>query len=255
MVDIHSHILWGLDDGSDALETSIQMLKIAAEAGTTDIVATPHANGKYKYQVDLINERIVELDSAVNGVPKIHRGCDFHLSYENIEDALANPRKYTISGSCFLLVEFADANIPTATSRIFDQLMQADMFPIITHPERNRLLTQKIDDLAAWVEKGSMIQITAKSLEGGFGGPPRDAAWKMLSRGIVHFVASDAHDPEYRTPRLDQAFKAVAGKMGTETAELLFESNPSTVISGGDPAAVVPAEGGRKRSFFSFLGR
>ncbi len=253
MVDIHSHILWGLDDGADTLETALRMLQAAHEAGTTDIVATPHANSKYAFQPEVIAQRIAELESELAGKLKLHRGCDFHLSYENIEDAIANPRKYTVNGKWFLLVEFADLHVPQATSSILDRLMTNDMFPIITHPERNPILSHKMDELAKWVERGSFVQVTAKSLEGGFGGTARDAAWKMLSRGIVHFIASDCHDPEYRSPRLDRAFELVSNKLGKENAELLFVANPAAVVNGQDPASIVPAETGRKRSFFSFM--
>ena len=250
MVDIHSHILWGLDDGSDSRETSLAMLRIAYEAGTTEIVATPHANSQYVFRPEVIEERIRDLQSALDARPSIHRGCDFHLSYENIEDALNNPRKYTVNGRNFLLVEFADLHFPPTAATIFDRFMGSGMFPIITHPERHPILSQKLDQLASWVERGCCIQVTAKSLEGGFGNGPRAAGWKMLSRGMVHFVASDCHDPEYRSPRLDAAFELVAGKMGMEAAELLFTSNPSVVIAGGDPAAIIPVEPAHKRSFF-----
>jgi protein-tyrosine phosphatase len=244
-----------MDDGADTLETAVEMLKVAHDAGTTDIVATPHSDSKYTFRPDLIAERIRELDAILAGRPNVHRGCDFHLSYENIEDAIAQPRKYTVNGKCFLLVEFADAHVPQATASILERLMTSDMFPIITHPERNPILSRKLDQLASWVERGSFVQVTAKSLEGGFGASARDSAWKMLSRGIVHFVASDAHDPEYRPPRLDRAFELVSRKLSREAAELLFVSNPSAVIYGQDPATVVAAETGRKRSFFDFLKR
>jgi len=255
VVDIHSHILWGMDDGADTVETAAAMLKVARDAGTTDIVATPHSNSKYVFQPDLIAARIQEISATLGGKPAVHRGCDFHLSYENIEDAIAQPRKYTINGKCFLLVEFADLHVPQATQSILDRLMSSDMFPIITHPERNPILSQKLDQLSSWVERGSFVQVTAKSLEGGFGAAARDSAWKMISRGIVHFVASDAHDPEYRSPRLDRAFELVARKVSREVAELMFISNPSAVIAGDDPAIVVPAEGARKRSFLGFSWR
>lgn len=255
MVDIHSHVLWDMDDGPDDRATSIQMLKLAAEGGTSDIVATPHANSDYAYAPETIDERIADLQREVGGAIRLHRGCDFHLSYDNIEAALADPATYTINGGQFLLVEFADSQIPSGVSRIFDRFMSAGIFPIITHPERNPILSHKIDELASWAARGAFLQITAKSIEGGFGGGARDAAWKMLSRGIVHFVASDAHDPKFRSPRLDAAFRIVAGKMGQGAADLLFESNPRLVISGGDPAGVIPPEAVQKRSLFRFFGK
>lgn len=252
MIDIHSHILWGMDDGAHSREISLAMLRVAAAAGTTDIVATPHANSQYEFQPELISERIRDLESALPDGPKIHRGCDFHLSYQNIEDALANPCKYTVNAKNFLLVEFSNLNIPGNTERILDRLMEHGMFPIITHPERNPILAKKLDQLASWVERGSLLQVTAKSLEGGFGGSAKTAGWKMLSRGIVHFVASDCHDPEYRSPRLNTAFDLVSRNISAEAARLLFITNPSVVTTGGDIGDIVPLQPQRNWSFFGF---
>ena len=114
--DIHSHILYGVDDGAKTLEESLGMLQLAAASGTTDIVATPHVNGQFEFDPELIDERIAEL-SARSAV-RIHRGCDFHLEAENIEDAIANPDKYTINNRGYLLVEFPDLSIFTSTDEI-----------------------------------------------------------------------------------------------------------------------------------------
>ncbi|HLK19825.1 MAG TPA: CpsB/CapC family capsule biosynthesis tyrosine phosphatase, partial [Bryobacteraceae bacterium] len=124
MIDIHSHILWGLDDGARNRDESIAMLRMAAEGGTTDIVATPHANVRYAFQPELIRERIAELALESEGLPKIHQGCDFHLSYDNIQDALAFPSKYTINGLGYLLVELADTFIPRSLDEILRRFVQ-----------------------------------------------------------------------------------------------------------------------------------
>src|SRR5271157_4328314 len=107
MVDIHSHILPGLDDGSRNLEESVAMVRMAAESGTTGIVATPHANMQYPFDPLAVRNKAAELAAAVPGV-SIFTGCDFHLSFDNIEDALRNPRKYTINRTQYLLVEFPE---------------------------------------------------------------------------------------------------------------------------------------------------
>ena len=96
MVDIHSHVLWGMDDGAPTMDVSLEMLRMAAEAGTTDIVATPHSNAEFEYQPALIAERIEELTRQTGGRPRIHRGCDLHLSFDNIVDAVETPGKYSI---------------------------------------------------------------------------------------------------------------------------------------------------------------
>src|SRR5262249_60455385 len=103
MVDIHSHILPGLDDGSQSLEESVEMLKMAVAAGTTDIVATPHANSKFTFQPVLIAQKLAEVTAVVGESIRIYTGCDFHLQYANIHDALGHPTRYTINHKNYLL--------------------------------------------------------------------------------------------------------------------------------------------------------
>jgi protein-tyrosine phosphatase len=246
MVDIHSHILAGLDDGARSLEQSIAMIRIAAETGTTDLVASPHANLEFHFDPERVEERLGELEKAGGGV-RLHRGCDFHLYFDNIQDALAHPSKYTINHKGYLLVEFPDVLIAKSTPEVFAQLLQNGMTPIITHPERNFLLHGRMEEMASWVDSGCLVQVTAQSLLGRFGAEARKVAHQLFKRGMVHFIASDAHDDEDRTPRLDLAYKLVAGRYGVERAELLFVTNPRAVIEGEPlPEQPAPAEAGRK---------
>src|SRR5436309_11242094 len=129
MIDIHSHVLYGLDDGAKTREQSVAMLDVAARSGTTDIVATPHANGQYAFRPQLIEQRIAELGTMTP--VRIYPGCDFHLQFDNIEDALANPEKYTLNHKGYLLVEFPDLSIFTETHAILMQLLDGGMVPII----------------------------------------------------------------------------------------------------------------------------
>lgn len=170
MIDIHNHVLYGMDDGSPDLETSLSMLRMAGQHGTMDTVASPHANLEYKYDPAVIAERKAALDAANDSGVRVHLGCDFHLQYENIEDALRQPRKYTIAGGPYLLVEFSDLLILKNTTQIFDDLLSAGMTSVMTHPERNQLLQQRLKDLSGWVEMGCSIQVTGQSLDGQFGG-------------------------------------------------------------------------------------
>ena len=252
MIDIHSHILWGVDDGVKTFEDSARMLRISAESGTTDIVATPHSNSRYTFEPVLIEARIEEL-RQVSGLPHIHRGCDFNLSYENIQDGLISPEKYTLNHLNYLLVEFPDLNISPAIDKVFVQFLDRDIVPIITHPERNGLLQQRIPKLTAWVKEGCLLQVTALSITGGFGKEARDCAWDLLQRGLVHVVASDAHDPEHRHTRLNEAREAVAKRFGEENANLLFEINPRAAIEGRDPTHIQAMAVEPKRKWFSFL--
>jgi len=139
LIDIHSHVLFGLDDGARTLEESVAMLRMAAEHGTTDLVATPHANLTYRFEPQRIAERLAKVEEAAGGVLRLYTGCDFHLSFENIQDAIEYPRKYTIHQKNYLLVEFSELLIFKNTDEIFARLRDAGMIPVITHPERNVL--------------------------------------------------------------------------------------------------------------------
>src|SRR6266404_1209528 len=104
MVDIHSHIVYGVDDGAKTLEDSLAMLNMAADCGTTDVVATPHSDLQFSFNPGLVRERIAELQSHMGDRIRIHRGCDFHLHYDNITSCLQDRTPYTINGKRFLMV-------------------------------------------------------------------------------------------------------------------------------------------------------
>jgi protein-tyrosine phosphatase len=232
MVDIHSHILPGLDDGAQTMDDSLAMLQIAAAGGTTDIVATPHANTEFTFDSALIARKLAELTAAAGPSIRIYTGCDFHLQYENIQDALENPTKYTINHKNYLLVEFSDLMIFNTTGEIFYQLRSAGMVPVVTHPERNWLLQKRFEAISEWVAEGACLQVTAQSFLGRFGRHAKEYAEKLMKAGMVHFVASDAHGTKDRTPDLRAAFDYVSDKYGPKRAELLFVINPRAALEG-----------------------
>lgn len=250
MIDIHSHVLFGLDDGSPDIDVSLAMLRMAGEHGTTDIVASPHANLEYRFDPALIAERKALLESRNESGVRIHLGCDFHLQYENIADAIRHPRKYTIAGGPYLLVEFSDLIIFKTTGQIFNDLLAAGMRPVITHPERNSLLQQRLGELKEWVEMGASIQVTGQSLLGQFGKNALKFAETLMDEGLVQFVASDGHDLKRRPPVMDAAFEHVRKRWGGVTAELLFRDNPAAVLCGAELRGFsIP----RKKGFLSLF--
>ncbi|HEY2014735.1 MAG TPA: CpsB/CapC family capsule biosynthesis tyrosine phosphatase [Bryobacteraceae bacterium] len=232
MIDIHSHILWGLDDGSSSLEESIDMLQVARKCGTTDIVATPHLNARYAFQPEAMGRAIEELTTRMEGQPVIHRGCEFQINSDNLDALLECPSTYTINGGPYLLLESHDFHIGKYTESILDRLLSAGVTPIIAHPERNQVILSDLNRLEAWVQSGCLVQITALSITGGFGSPPKSACTRLLNRGLVHIVASDAHDPQRRSPDMSPAYKALSGSLGTDAADLLFTENPQCVVEG-----------------------
>ena len=249
-VDIHSHVLYGLDDGAKTREQSVQMLEVAVHSGTTDIVATPHANGRYAFSPAAIARQIADLTAETE--LRIYPGCDFHLQFDNIEDALAHPEKYTINHKGYLLVEFPDVAIFTETDAILARLLDGGMVPIVTHPERNRELQRRLDDLARWVEHGCYVQVTAGSLTGTFGKAAQRCANELMHRGLTHFVASDAHDVRIRTPSLREAYDLLADEWGEDLIRPLFVENPEAVLAGDAVDFELPVRGVKRRKWYQF---
>ena len=221
-----------MDDGSKTFEQSIQMLEMAADAGTTELVCTPHANRDYKFEPLVIRERLRELEAGIGGALRLYTGCDFHLSYENIRDAITHPRKYTINQDRYLLVEFSELMVFRNTAEIFGRLQEAGMMPIITHPERNQLLTMRIEEIAMWVEAGAYVQVTGQSLLGQFGKKAAEFARALLDRRLVHFIASDGHDLKYRPPTMNEAHAWLAKNYGQPMADALCIDNPRATLNG-----------------------
>ena len=239
-VDIHSHILPGIDDGAATIEEAVSMLRMAASSGTVDIVATPHANAHYAFDPSQVALKIAELQRSIGPLPRIHRGCEFQMNVDNIRDALDNPAKYAINHLRYLLVEFSDFLIPNNTGQIFDRFRQSGLTPIVAHPERNPILRSHLDRLLAWIENGARVQVTAASFLGSFGADVKAAAAELMNRNMVHFVASDAHDSKRRTPVLHDAYRYVAENWDPRLAKLLFCTAPEAVIEGGKILLIDP---------------
>lgn len=238
MVDIHSHILFGVDDGAQTLDDSLAMLRLAAATGTTDIVATPHANSRYPFDPQrnraLRDEIVAAATAAALPIPRIHLACDFHLAAVNIEAALRDSKDFTVNGGPYLLVELPDLFNATVMDEVLRQLASASLIPVITHPERNPVLQKEPEIVARWTSRGYRTQLTAMSLTGGFGSPARDAAWRFLRAGHAHIVASDAHDAVHRPPSLDAARRLLEAETGAEYAVLLLVDHPRSVVDGLD---------------------
>ncbi|MFB3778583.1 MAG: tyrosine-protein phosphatase [Bryobacteraceae bacterium] len=234
MIDIHSHILPGLDDGSPDMAESVAMARMAAECGTTDLVASPHADLQYAFDPAVVEQKIAQLNEAAGGVVRIHYGCDFHLHYENVQDALANPSRYAINHKRYVLVELSELLVLKTADDVLERMRAAGMVPIITHPERNAVLQHNLEKLQAWIVNGCLIQVTGQSLLGRFGRKARAFSVDLLRRNLVHFVASDGHDCRKRPTRLDDSFAWVREQFGTGAAERLFITNPAAVLAGED---------------------
>jgi protein-tyrosine phosphatase len=197
------------------------MCRLAIEDGITHIVATPHANDTYAYSRDRVRELVAELAYKVEDRLAFSIGCDFHLSYENIEDAIAHPQRYTIAAKRYLLVELSDYGIPPKMNEGLRALQAAGMIPIITHPERNVILQRAPERILEWVEAGCLVQVTASAVTGFWGATAKQVAMWLLENNVVHVLATDAHDDKNRPPILSEAHEAVSKGFSGHVARAL----------------------------------
>ncbi len=248
MIDIHSHVLPGLDDGAAGMEEALAMARMAAAAGTTDLVATPHASETFAFDPRRVELALEELREAAGDAPRIHYGCEMHLTPEGIERVLRAPHTYTIAHRGYLLVEFSDLLVPATSAQIFAGMLAAGVRPIIVHPERNPILRARVAELERWVAQGCLLQVTAQSLLGRFGKAAEAASREWIERDLVHFVASDGHDPKHRPAVLDQGWRSVEKAFGSGTARRLMVENPRAVLD-GTPVAAAPLRAPKRRWF------
>jgi protein-tyrosine phosphatase len=264
MVDIHCHILPLLDDGSKSFDESCAMAEMAIEDGVTHVIGTPHASPDHAFVPELIRQRRDELQAQFEGRLKLATGCDFHLSFENLQDIRHRPERYTLNQKSYLLVEFADYSIPPSLDQALHEMQLAGLHPIVTHPERNPLIRAQPERLYKWVRQGCYVQVTAQSLLGKFGSAALEMSQQWLGAGAVHFVASDAHNTTSRPLRLRETYDHLATTRGEEVARALLVDNPLAAFE-DRPIPYVPelaedlgwenSEGAqlrRKKRFFFF---
>lgn len=237
MVDVHAHILPGLDDGPPDLATSLAMCRMAVADGVTHMAATPHfCPPFYRHGPAEIGRTVAELALALSreGIPlRLYPGGEVSqqadilaLARQGLLPILGNTGRY------FLLEPARGAR--RALPGLAAQLRPLGLRPIITHPERLEGSPRGWSWLRRLVERGCLVQITAMSLTGGFGDQARERAEDLLARGLVHLVASDAHSPRGRPPLLSPARQRLSELVGQPAAQRLLYQQPLAVLEGRD---------------------
>ena len=242
-VDIHCHLVPAIDDGAKSLEESLAMAEIAVSDGIQAIIVTPHQNGSYAHnRGDAIRQRVDELQQHLDlqQIPlTIMPGADVRID-DGMIDSLRSGDVLTLGdhGRHVLLELPHELYFPL--ERVLDGLDQIDMVGILSHPERNQGILKQPALVESLVDYGCLMQITAGSLMGTFGKPCQEMSEWMLKRGLVHFIATDAHGPRSRRPLLRRAYEYTAELVGDETADALCRDNPGAVAAGEDIAIPAP---------------
>ena len=235
MIDIHCHILYGVDDGADTIAEALQMAKLAYRNGTRVITATPHCNTPGttgNFWNDGLKERFIEVKSAIKeaGIPVQLLSGQEIFAKGDVATLLRNGDLITLNGSRYPLIEFP---FKERSETVFEKLQSviAEGFtPIVAHPERYEFVSENFESLLKIKNMGCLVQVNTGSLQGNFGRGAKLNAKKMLNHRVVDVVASDGHSPFLRTPVLADAHEFISEKYSTELADRLLLRNPKAIL-------------------------
>ena len=232
MIDIHTHILPGIDDGAKDLTESLALLKLAENDGITHMVATPHIHmGRFNNAIAQIKNDLqsLKLEAHKEGINvKLAAAAEVRLDVELMAMVMANKLPFIgkIADKNVLLLELPHSHMPQGYDKFIQWLAKQNIHVIIPHPERNRDIQSNLYYIQHLKQLGCDFQLTASSIEGEWGESAQTIALQMLKNGLVNYVASDAHSVKRRPPILSQARKTVSQLIGEELATTLFVTNP-----------------------------
>lgn len=229
-VDIHFHVAPGLDDGPANLDEAAALAWAAYRAGTLAVIATPHRSLRYDWSGQARADVLQGLHSRLPEGFALFAGCELELCDEAWRSFEADPRRYCLNQSRYVLVELPQAGSALCFDAVLNKLVGRGFVPILAHAERCRLPGNLTNRLSGWVRQGCLVQVTADAICGRRGRPMQAAAGELLRAGLVHFVASDAHNLAHRGPNLQPAYRVVSEIAGIEQAARLFTHNPLLVL-------------------------
>ena len=232
MIDIHTHILPGLDDGSTNIKESIDILKELISQGVEEIIATPHIiSGVYDNNKKIIEDKIKELNSEIitHNLPiKIHKGAELYCEPNLIEKT--KREELNLAGSKYILIESDMQRFPDNFEDILFQFQLARYIPILAHAERFTPFMNDFNYLLDIVNRGILVQINSGSLFGDYGDNVQKLAHKILQTGCAHFIASDVHGLNKRPIMLKEAYQFLSENFNENLAKLLMDENPKRLI-------------------------
>jgi len=237
VIDIHSHILPDLDDGSTSLEQSIYMLEMAQSNGVTDIILTPHCSVMFpNFYGKALSSSFQQLKDKARDIPiNLYLGQENYAT-DNLLHQISRKRSISLNFSKYFLVEFSFS--PTADplwiTYMLKQISRLGYVPVIAHPERYPYVIEFPQMLFDWVSSGALAQINSGSIIGNLGGSEKSTAMRLLEHKLVHFVASDCHNTSSRKPNLSKAYGIVSDCFHPDYANLLFNVNPKRIITNED---------------------
>lgn len=228
MIDIHSHILYGVDDGPKDAEEAISMLEQAVNEGISQIISTSHSfHPQYNVSSSVVTQQVAHLQEQLNtrNIPlQIHCGQEVRL-VENIVALLEKGEILTLANSDYLLLELPSSTVPNYTKRVINQLQEQGITPIIAHPERNKAIAEKPSRLEALLREGAVAQITAGSLAGHFGSSIQKISLDLVKANLVHTYGSDAHNLTTRPFLFDEGLNVLEKKKQLNAVDILLENN------------------------------
>lgn len=253
MIDLHSHLLPGIDDGAPGLETSLAMARAYVDQGVSCVACTPHIlPGLYHNSGPRIRQAVAEMQKEIDGagIPlRLVSGADNHIVPGFVE-GLRRGQLLPLAGSAYVLAEPPHHVAPARLEELFFNILLAGYVPILTHPERLSWIESKYETIERLGQRGVWMQITSGSLLGRFGRRPRYWAERMLAEGLVHLLATDAHNVGQRPPDLLEGLSRAEQLAGQTEARHLVFTRPLGVLSNKLPNALpLPHAGEAMREF------
>lgn len=252
MIDIHCHILPGVDDGPKTIEESVIMAKEAVKEGVSTIIATPHhRNNSFVNPKEVIILEVSKLNQVLvnENIPlKILPGQEIRIFGEILEDYQKGEIQ-TLNNSNYIFIEFPSSSVPRYSEKLLYEIQIEGFTPIIVHPERNKELLDDPKILYNLVKNGALTQVTASSIAGYFGKTIKKFSQQLIESNLTHFVASDAHNIHNRSFKLNEAFETIENRFGLDYVHF-FTENSEFLLSNQSIYKEIPEPIKRKK----FLG-